>query len=188
MTVWHQTRPKRGLLDVADPARFPGRYHRAGGPGVWYASKSERGAWAELFRHWEFEDVSPFEVRRRVGRARANDLEVLDLCDPDVQDQLGLSKDQLIDDDLFVCQAIAEGARQAGFDAILAPSAALPGERTLAVFSSALHKVEAEHSRIQRPPIRMLDVLEHVRVPASVAESVGRLYEALRRLGRRLRG
>lgn len=154
---------------------------------MWYASSTERGAWAELFRHWEFEDVSPFEVRRRVGRARASDLEVLDLCDPDVQNRLSLSEDQLIDDDLSVCQAIAEAASQAGFDAILAPSAALPGERTLAVFSFAMHKVEAEHSRIQRPPIRMLDVLERIRVPESVAGSVGRLYGALQRLGRRLR-
>lgn len=69
MTVWHQTRPRRGLLDFADPARSPGRYHRAGDPGMWYASSTERGAWAELFRHWYFEDVSPFEVHRRVGRA-----------------------------------------------------------------------------------------------------------------------
>jgi len=55
------------------------------------------------------------------------------------------------------------------------------------VFASAIDKVLAEHSRIQRPPIRMLDVLTRIRLPDAGIGSVGRLYEALAALGRRIR-
>ena len=72
------TRAIRGaLLDYADPAVTEGRYHQKGDPGLWYASFRERGAWAELFRHHESPEISPFEVRRHtildnLGRVRAS--------------------------------------------------------------------------------------------------------------------
>lgn len=89
--VWHQTCPGNALLQFEDPATYVGRYHRASGPGAWYASLTERGAWAELFRHWGQHEISPFEVRRRVGRARVTELVVLDLTDPAVRKQLGIA-------------------------------------------------------------------------------------------------
>lgn len=94
--VWHQTRPRNALLDFADPARYEARYSRVGEPGVWYASLTERAAWAELFRHWAGDEISPFEVRRRVGRARVVDLEVLDLTDRNVRQRVGVTEDQLV--------------------------------------------------------------------------------------------
>ncbi len=75
---WHQGPTRHPLTSCADPARGPGRYHRAGEPGVWYGSSQEQAAWAELFRHFVDEGVDPFEVRRRVGRVFVA-LEVLDL-------------------------------------------------------------------------------------------------------------
>lgn len=126
--VWHQTRPSNELLHFTDPATYDGRYNKAGEPGVWYASLTERGAWAELFRHWGQHEISPFEVRRRVGRARVEDLAVLDLTDEHVRAQLDVSEEQLVADDWTRCQALADGARRAGYDGILAPSGALPGE------------------------------------------------------------
>jgi hypothetical protein len=140
-----------------------------------------------MFRHWGEGEISPFEVKRRVGRARLSDLRVLDLTDPHVRELLGVTIDELVSDDLSRCQSLAVEAREAGFDGILAPSAALDGEITLALFSSAISKVTAEHSRVQRPPIRMLRVLERIRLPNAAIETVGRLYEALVALGRRLR-
>lgn len=98
--VWRQTRPRNSLLDVANTARFPGRYHRAVDPGMWYASMTERGAWAELFRHGEDHGISPFEVRRRVGRIRITGLAVLDLTNPEVRDRLDVAVEELISDDL----------------------------------------------------------------------------------------
>ena len=95
--------------------------------------------------------------------------------------------EELVGDDLRRCQELATEAREAGFEGVVAPSAALDGEITVAVFASAMGKVVAEHSRVQRPPIRMIRVLEQIRVPDAAIDTVGRLYEALVALGRRLR-
>jgi RES domain len=147
---------------------------------------SERGAWAELFRHWGQDEVSPFEVRRRVGRVRVEDLRVLDLTDPEVRERLDVAVDDVVGDDWVVAKSLADRARELGFEGVLAPSGALPGELTLVVFAHAMHKVTAEHSRTHSPPIRMVDVLNRIRLPEHPAEGVERLYEALRLLARRL--
>lgn len=156
---------------------------------VWHQTRTERGAWAELFRHWGQDEISPFEIHRRVGRARVADLKVLDLTDAEVCERLGVTEDELVADGLERCQLFAEQARDAGLDGVLASSGALAGERTLVVFSHAMSKVVVEHSRVQRPPIRMLDVLLEIRIPRVVAGPVGQLYQAIaataRRLGRR---
>lgn len=186
-SVWHQTRPGNALLQFEDPATYDGRYHRAGRPGAWYASLTERGAWAELFRHWDQHEISPFEVRRRVGRARITDLVVLDLTDPAVRKHLEVREPDLTGDDLESCQELAKQARAAGFEGILAPSGALDGETTLVVFPDGMAKVVAEHSRVQSPPVRMLEMLTRIRVPDTVIDTIGPLYDALAALGRRLR-
>lgn len=92
-----------------------------------------------------------------------------------------------MDGNLEQCQKLAEQARAAGFEGILAPSGALDGESTLAIFPDGMAKVVAEHSRVQRPPVRMLDVLTRIHVPDALIDSVGPLYDALAALGRRLR-
>jgi len=140
---------------VADPAVTSGRYHRVGGSGVWYASSSEAGAWAELFRHHEPGAVSPFEVRRLIGRVRVRDMNVLDLTNVMVREALRVSDGDLSGDDLTRCQVIAEQARAAGYDGVLAPSAALDGQKTLAVFASAINKIIEGSSRARHAPARM---------------------------------
>ena len=152
--VWHQCSPQHDLLDAADPALTTGRYHRAGGPGIWYASSSEKGAWAELFRHHEPGSVSPLEVIRRIGRAQVTRLRALDLTDARVREILEVSEHDLTGDDLTHCQKIADYARDSGYDAIFAPSAALEGQRTIAVFSSAMRKITDGGSRVGSPPSR----------------------------------
>jgi RES domain-containing protein len=148
---------------VASPAAGPGRYHRAGDPGAWYASTTERGAWAELFRHHTGTDLSPFEIRRRIGRARVENLRVLDLTDPQVRDALGLTAADLTRDDLTRCQALGAAARAAGFEGILAPSPAVTGEIILVVFPTAIVKVTEEHSRVQRAPARLRALVSRIR-------------------------
>lgn len=102
-TVWRQTRPRNGLLDISDPATYDARYNRVGEPGAWYASLTERGAWAELFPHWGLDEVSPFEIRRRVGRVRVVDLMVLDLTDPTVREAVGIEEEELTGNDWSRC-------------------------------------------------------------------------------------
>jgi RES domain-containing protein len=161
--VWRQCAPARRLLDLASPAAGPGRYHRAGDDGAWYASMTEHGAWAELFRHHTSNEVSPFEVRRRIGRARVENLRVLDLTDAQVREALAVTEDDLTSDDLTRCQTLGDAARAAGLEGVLAPSAALAGEVILVVFPSGTPKLTEEASRVQRAPARLRALVSRIR-------------------------
>lgn len=179
---WHQGPTRHPLTSCADPARGSGRYHRIGEPGVWYASNREQGAWAEFFRHFVGEGVDPFEVRRRVGRASV-ELQVLDLTDEKTRSQLNVNEADLVSDDYATTQAIATAARDAGFDAVLAPAAALPDCQTLAVFVPALPKVDAKRSEVRQPPPRLADLLALIRPHKSVPGSAYRLLKTLEQAG-----
>ena len=181
-SYWHQGPTRHTLISCADPANGPGRYHRTGEPGVWYASNREQGAWAELFRHFVDEGVDPFEVRRRVGRVSV-DLHVLDLTDETTRSHLGVDEADLVSDDCAATQALAGAARDAGFDAILAPAAALPGCKTLAVFVHALSKLIPERSEVRQPPPRLADLLPLIRPHENVPDTVRRLLITLGHLG-----
>lgn len=162
----------------------PGRYHRQGGPGVWYASNSEAGAWAELFRHFSAEGIDPFELQRRVGSVTV-ELVVLDLTDEEVRASLGVTEADLVSDDYTLTQLVADAARTAGFDGILAPGAALGDTRTLAVFAYALDKVSSAGSTVAQPPEWLAELLPGVRahpdVPESVREMIAEIAERIRR-------
>lgn len=179
---WHQGSTRHPLVSCADPAAGPGRYHRTGEPGVWYASSREQGAWAELFRHFVDEGLDPFEIRRRVGRVSI-ELQVLDLTDGETRSQLNVDEADLVSDDYGTSQAIAAAARNAGFDAVLAPGAALPGCETLAVFVHALTNVDADRSEVRQPPPRLADLLAVIRLHENVPDTVRRLLKTLERLG-----
>lgn len=98
---------------------------------------------------------------------------------------LGVEEAELTGDHRSRCPQLADDARAAGFDGLLAPSGALSGETTLVVFADGLAKGTTEHSRVQLPRLRMLDVLARIRLPAAVDE-IGRLHAALVALGHRL--
>lgn len=109
-----------------------------------------------------------------MGKVEVSNLDVLDLTDPDVRDAIGIDEDDLLDDDIGLCQEIAEAARSAGFSGILAPSAALSDERTLIVFPNGMRKVHEQHSRIQRPPRSIRRDLSRVRVSRSMRSLIRR--------------
>ena len=127
--------PRHGILDVADPPLTDGRYHRVGERATWYGSSSEATAWAELFKNPP-NGVDPLETRRRLGRV-SFDVVALDLTNKTVQESLGVTADDLTSRDRSICQALADLAREAGFEAIIAPSAATAQQTTLAVFAPA---------------------------------------------------
>lgn len=189
---WHQGSPRRAVDSFADPARGRGRYHVSGGPGVWYASDQEQAAWAELFRHFVDDGIDPFEVRRRIGAVAVTDLEVLDLTSPDTRAAVGVTEHDLTGDDYTATRAIAEAARQAGFEGMLAPSAALPGRQTLVVFIGGMTRVDPERSRVQQPPPRLADLLAVIRphpdVPSAVRRTLHAIYLAGSDAIRRVRG
>jgi RES domain-containing protein len=184
---WHQNAPRFALLDCADPATVDARYQRHGQPGVWYASSRERCAWAELARHTTSPDLSPFQLRRRVGRVRVTGLRVLDLTDPGVRRGLSIEEDDLVGDDYVPCQRVADLARAGGLDGLLAPSAALTDHKTLAVFAHVLadgDKIVAEHSRVQAAPVSLLDLLPGIHPVGGQAAAVRALFDRLVRRGR----
>jgi len=151
-------------------------------------------SWCELFRHFTADGVDPFQIRRRGGRCAATELAVLDLTDGQVRETLGVEEDELVGDDYELCQRLAAAARAAGLDGVLAPSAGLPGQRTLVVFSQALDdgRVVVETERVQVPPINLVTLLPRIRaLPAASAafeayagDLARRSYEAVRRLYR----
>jgi RES domain len=94
-------------------------------------------------------------------------LRVLDLTEARVREVLDVSERELTGDDLTLCQQVAEYARNSGYDAIFAPSAALEGQRTIAVFSSAMRKITKGLSRVGSPPARARRLLGRVRLRPS---------------------
>lgn len=179
---WHQGATRHELMSFADPALSTGRYHTMGGAGVWYASDREQAAWAELFRHFLDEGVDPFEVRRRVGAVDVQ-VEVLDLTDDAIVRSLGVNPADLVSDDYTTTQAVAEEARRAGFAGILAPSAALPGRRTLVLFPPGVANARPLLSRVRQPPPRMADLLGSIRLHRDVPAAVRWLLAAIAAAG-----
>lgn len=149
---------------------------------MWYASDQEQAAWAELFRHFLDEGVSPFEVLRRVGAVDAVDLNVLDLSDPEIRERLGISETDLVGDDHSISQDVAEEAAH-HFDGILSPSAALPGRRTLVVFPSGMAKLAVMSSRLRQPPPRLADLLNDIRLHRDVPSAVRSYLRSLAAAG-----
>jgi hypothetical protein len=133
-------------------------------------------------RHFFDEGVDPFEVRRRIGRVHVEALSVLDLTDSSVRDAVGLSEADLLGDFYTATQTVAAAALGAGFDGLLAPSAALPGRRTLVVFAAAMSHVTSELSRVRQPPPRLADLLRLIRphrdAPAGVRDYLRALATA----------
>lgn len=119
----------------------------------------------EFFRHQLEPDIDPRQIRRRVGQVEL-ELVVLDLTNPGVRDLFGVDSRDLIADDYTVCQAIATEAIAHGFEAILAPSAALPGATTLAVFGIAIkdRDTDVQDDGIKQPPARVASMRPKVRL------------------------
>ncbi len=106
-----------------------------------------------------------------MGVVDVNDLDVLDLSDRAVQNESGIMAEDLTRDDYSRCHRIGDAGRGL-FDGILAPSAALPGRRTLVIFPEGMSKVTVVSSRVRQPPPRIADLINDIRfhrdVPAAV--------------------
>jgi RES domain-containing protein len=183
-TFWHQAGPGWKPLSFADPATVDSRYSPEGAAGAWYGSSQEQGAWAEFLRHFT-QAISPAEVKRRMARVRVTDLAVLNLTDANVVRTLGVDPNDLTSDDTSTCQTLARQAVADGYEGILAPSAALPGRRTLAVFQAGMPRLAVEHEDVRRLPSRVLDLVDMIPMPDAVRENIDRWLGTLIRHRRR---
>lgn len=119
------------------PNRRAGRYNRAGEDPTQYLCLHPWGPWAELLR-WE-NRTTPADAADLRGRVWS--VRVL-LPDPPrvlgFEDAagLGVSPDDLVAEDHTVCQELADQARRDGELAMIVPSAALPGTRTLVLLGA----------------------------------------------------
>ena len=125
-----------------------GRWNRHDEYGCLYTSLSREGAFAEYTKELRRLGIEPNAdqpkdlVTIRVAVAR-----VLDLTDVHAREQFGINLDTLTgddEDDLESCRLVADLARLAGYDAILSPSASLPGERNLNLYIDG----RADHLRL----------------------------------------
>jgi RES domain-containing protein len=180
---WHQGPVSRDVTYVDDRPIYGARFHVAGGAPAWYASSTEQGAWAELFRHYLDDGVDPFEVRRRVARVRVDALRILDLTNESARHIIGITVEDLSSDDYGICQRIAQRARVHGLDGILSPSAALEENTTLVVFARAIENVIVEQSRVSAPPPRLADLIASIRLHRNVPAAVRDLFRYLSELG-----
>lgn len=117
------------------PNTEPGRWHRVADGPAQYLSATADGAWAEMIRAEGLRSESDVAlVRMPMWAAEIHIQRVADYQTFDAASAADFPADALIDDDYSRCQAEGRRLREAGFQGVLAPSAALPGALNLTLF------------------------------------------------------
>ncbi len=119
-------------LSLEGSLKLGGRYNTPYQFGAIYCGQKEETCWAEIEKKFE----GPVKrTQFKVVPIRVHLHKVLDLTDPQVLSRLKITLQDLTDpNDHTLTRQIAESAREAGFEGIIAPSSAGPGT-ILAVFS-----------------------------------------------------
>lgn len=121
-----------------------GRYNLPGTKGVLYASFEKVTAVAEVARGLKLRGINPMEYGPDDWWAYELELtssRVLDLTDPKVLERLQISAAAIVGDEVAVTRQIGKQALEAGYEAIVAPSAAHEGGKNLVVFLNAAAQV-----------------------------------------------
>lgn len=134
-TVYRVLARRYPPLSLEGSLSYGGRYNPPYQFGALYCGLTQTICWSELEKRIE----GPIHRSRfKIVPIRARLQKVLDLTDPKVLLKLGIELKTLIHPtDRHLTRQIAVLAREAGFEAILAPSSAGPGQ-ILAVFSDQL--------------------------------------------------
>jgi RES domain-containing protein len=121
-----------------------GRYNLAGSKGILYASLEKITAAAEVARGLRARGINPgeygpddwwaYELKWASSR-------VLDLTDHSVLERLQISEPALVADDVGQTRQIGRQALDAGYEGIVAPSAAHRAGRNLIIFLGAVAQV-----------------------------------------------
>ncbi len=121
-------------LSTQGSTRFGGRYNRPGETDVLYGSFQSITAIAEVARH----STTPLSARWWQYTLRVEDVVALDLTDPAVLSRLRASKRALVGVNLDLPRRLAREAKDAGFQALIVPSAAIPEGRNVVLFLDTL--------------------------------------------------
>ena len=112
------------VLSTEGNRKYPGRYHLVGDSGVLYAARREETAIRSFLR---FAPAGRVRGGMAVAKIRIRLARVLDLTDSAVLRALALERRDLTAPDASLPRALGLAARRAGFEGLLAPSAAGPG-------------------------------------------------------------
>lgn len=121
-------------LSTQGSTRFGGRYNHPGETGVLYGSFQSRTAIAEVARH----STTPLATRWWQYTLRLENIVALDLTDPVVLSRLGASKEALVETNTDLPRRLAAEARDAGFQALIVPSAAILDAQNVVLFLDIL--------------------------------------------------
>ncbi|MGI9090143.1 MAG: RES family NAD+ phosphorylase [Gemmatimonadaceae bacterium] len=136
--VWRHVPHGANALHLGWILRAAGRWNRQGVYGCLYAALTPEGALAEYEKY-----TAHAHGRRRVDTRdlvsiRVNRIgPVLDLTDAQWRAEAGVDLHTLTDDepdDLETCRTVADWARSGGYQGLLVPSAAQPGEANLIIY------------------------------------------------------
>ncbi len=132
---WYRMVARRYRAEIDSDAgalRIGGRYNPAGEFGALYLAESQEACRAEVARRIEPDTTMSFS-------ALEVDLEaVCDLTDPSTLQALGITHAVLVGDDWSITEGIGRALRDAGFEGLIAPSAAGPYV-TLVIFKDRIH-------------------------------------------------
>lgn len=117
------------------PNSEPGRWHLPGDGPTQYLSTTVEGAWAELIRAEGLRTQDEVDlVKMPMWVAELHVQRIADYRTFQLADDAGFRPKALIEDSYGRCQEEGARLREAGFQGVIAPSAALPGGRNLTLF------------------------------------------------------
>jgi len=114
-----------------------GRYNSPGTKGVVYAPFDKATAVADVAKGLKTRGINPEDYGPDHWWAYELELiarHVLDLTDPKVLEKLQISAADLVGDDLALTRQVTQEALSAGYDALVAPSAAHGQGKTVVIF------------------------------------------------------
>lgn len=123
-----------------------GRYNLPGTKGILYASFEKAVAVAEVAKGLKARGINPKDYSPDEWWAYELELtsnRVLDLTDPKVMEALQITRASILGDEVAITRQIGEQAIDAGFDAIIAPSAAHQQGNNIVILLTAAAQLPA---------------------------------------------
>jgi hypothetical protein len=129
--------PYHNPLVLHEVAPWGSRYHGLGEPQVLYTALAQPDAKLEHERVLKRHSVSTANITVVLFSMKFSG-RVLNIADKDGQQRLQISTDELVDDDVELCNEVARFARTLEVDGILVPSAARLGATNLVVMHDSV--------------------------------------------------
>jgi RES domain-containing protein len=141
--LWRHTAPNRPALSGAGARVFGGRWNPADTVATIYLATTEACAREELNRLLRGQARGAVSFPRSLHLVQANGLVGVDLASPAALDAVGLTSEDLVDDDWTACQVVGNAVQYLGITALFAPSTTGAGN-VVAVYEPHLRPGQLE--------------------------------------------